>query len=675
VTGDGGGRVPLAPRPAWVFPAAFLGLLLPARASTAIALGTGAAGVAMTAVLFALPVLYTIPRGRALWDRYPRWLLSTQAVLTYLPFLMFGQKWAVGLSGLLGGLLLLTLSARVSWILLAVIVAVEGVLRLGVLGVYPEGGAQFISFVFVVPIDMALPLFGLVRLSDLVADLRAARTELAGVAVTQERLWATERLHAAIGGRLEVVSARATAARAVLADGADQARAHLTKAAGIARQAVEQVRETVTAHPDDRREPPPGHTASTVAPRLALLVLIVDLGAFAGHHLLIVTDEFAGRAAEAAGAGVVAAIIALQLYHSLAGRAGARPRAWRVTLTVQILLPLAVIAATMRARGSSLVGMVGFPAGSVLLLLPGRWAWSAFAGVTASVGVPRALLYPEDLDAGLYFMALVASTGLAVYGLSRLTDLAEELEATRHELARAAVDRERLRVAQDTHDLLGLGLSAIALKCDLARKLIGRDGPRARDELDALVRLAAQARAEIQAVTGGEHDLSLRAELAAAREVLGSAGVEVEVRPETSNQPIPPQVDAVLATVLREAVTNVLRHARATRCEIELIAASDAVSLRVANDGIVGEPPDPGRQREPGRRAGGRGLVNLAGRAAARGGRLTAHTEGIQFVLTVQVPFPAAASVRPGAEEALTAGDPPHRGDEIVGGAVLEEDT
>jgi two-component system sensor histidine kinase DesK len=657
-----------------VFPAAFLCLLLPARTSVAVALGNGAAGAVMTAVLFALPLLYTVPWGRTVWDRYTGWLLAAQVVLTYVPFLLFGQKWAVGLSGLLAGLLLLTLPARVSWVLLLAVVAIEAVLRIGVLGIYPDGGAQFISWVFIVPVDMALPLYGLVRLADLVAELRSARTELAGLAVTEERLRATERLRAAIGGRLEAVAARATDARAALSQGSDQARAalsegtdqaraalsqssdharaRLAEAAGIARQAAEQVRQTVVPEPGE-----PVRPTQTVAPRLALLVLVVDLGAFAGHHLVVVTDEFAGPAATAAGVAAIVAIAALQLYHSLAGRAGARPRAWRLTLPLQILLPFAAIAATFDDLGTSLVGMVGFPAGSALLLLRGRRAWVAFVVIVACVGVPRALSQPGELDVALYFIGLVASTGLAVYGLSRLTALAEELEAARRELARTAVDRERLRVAQDTHDLLGLGLSAIALKCDLAGRLVGRDSARARDEIDALVRLTRQARADVQAVTTGRHGLSVRAELAAAREVLASAGVTVEARIATPPEP----VDAVLATVLREAVTNVLRHARATRCEIKLIADGDAISLTVTNDGVTGDAPES-------RRAGGHGLANLAARAEALGGRLTRHADAARFTLTVEIP------ASPYVEDAFAARDPAHGVDDVVGRTVLEEE-
>jgi two-component system, NarL family, sensor histidine kinase DesK len=658
-----GGWLALAPRLAWAFPAAFLCLLLPARIGAAAGLGTGAAGVATTVVLFALPLLYTVPAGRVLWDRYTWWLLATQVVLTYLPFVAFGQKWAVGLSGLLGGLLLLTLPARVSWVLFIALVALEAVLRLGVFGVYPEGGAQFISWVFIVPVDMALPLYGLVRLSDLVTELHAARTELAALAVTRERVQAVARLRAAIGGGLDVVTTRAADALATLSDSPDRARAHLSEAAGIARRAAERIRQTVVLEQVDRGEVP-ARAGRTVAPRLALLVLVVDLTVYAGHHVVIVTDEFAGRAAKAAGVFAIAAIAALQLYHSLTQRAGARPPKWRLTLSLQLLLPFVAIVATFDDLGTSLVGLVAFPAGSVLLLLRGRSAWLVFALVAASVGVPRAVWQAGELDVTVYFIGLVASTGLAVYGLSRLTALAEELEAARHDLARTAVDRERLRVAQDTHDLLGLGLSAVALKCDLASRLIGRDDARARSELDALLRLARQTRADIQAVSTGEQGLSSRTELATAREVLASAGVAVEVRVATPDRALPQHIDAVLATVLREAVTNVLRHAEATRCEIDLIAAGDAVSLRIVNDGATGDAPNP--------RAGGRGVANLTARAEALGGHLAQRTDADRFTLTVQIPL-SAGSARPDVEDAPTPSDSAHSVDKVVGRAVLEE--
>jgi two-component system, NarL family, sensor histidine kinase DesK len=225
--------------------------------------------------------------------------------------------------------------------------------------------------------------------------------------------------------------------------------------------------------------------------------------------------------------------------------------------------------------------------------------------------------------------AATAGYGLMVYGLSRLTDLAHRVEAARRELARAAVERERLRVARDTHDLLGLSLSAVALKCDLVVRLIGRDDSRARGELEQLLALAAKARDDLRSVTGeAHHHLSLRTELTAARDALASAGVEV--RAGASTAPVPPAVDAVLATVLREATTNVLRHATAKRCTIRLSTTGEAVRLHVSNDGVL----SPGATG-----TGGAGIGNLRARVEALGGRLTAGLDGGgRFELAVEIP-------------------------------------
>ncbi|MFY1692062.1 sensor histidine kinase [Plantactinospora sp. WMMB782] len=665
---DDGAHGPLTPRLVWTVPTGFLCLLLPARAGVAVDHGNGATGAGIAFALFALPLLYTLPSGRAVWDRHRWWLLSAQAVLTYVPFLIYGQTWVLGLSGLLGGLVLLAVRAPVSWLLFGAILAIEGAIRIGVYGAYPATGAQSYSWVFVVPIGMALPLFGLVRLSDLVVDLRAARTELAGLAVTRERLQSAGRLRAAIGDRLEAVTVRAVAALRELPLNLDPARAHLADAGGLARQAAQQVRQTVTdPEPEPERVPPARwRTGRTVAPRLAMLVLVVDLGAYAIHHVMIVFDSSSSRALTAVAVVAVGAIVALQLYHSLAGRPGGGPRGWPVTLPVQALLPFTEFV------NASLLGLPAFPAGSALLLLRGWLAGAAFAVISSSMAAYWLVLQPGDVDGVVYLVGLTTSTGLAVYGLSRLRDLAEEQETIGRDLARAAVERERRRVGQDTHDLLGLGLSAIALKCDLAGRLIGRDDTRAQMELHKLLRLAAQARADIRAVTAGEPGLSIRTELVAARDVLGTAGVRVEVT-TTGAESVPADVDAVLATVLREAVTNVLRHSRATRCDIDLRANAVTVSLRIANDGAGAAPAAPPAPTH-GRPVGGRGLANLAARVQARGGQLKTNVEDGRFELTARLALPADGSGREGGVDPLAAGGAAHGADEVVGGAVLDQE-
>jgi signal transduction histidine kinase len=124
---------------------------------------------------------------------------------------------------------------------------------------------------------------------------------------------------------------------------------------------------------------------------------------------------------------------------------------------------------------------------------------------------------------------------------------------------------------------------------------------------------------------------------------------------------------------LREAVTNVLRHAMATRCEIELTTGEVDVGLRVANDGAPSAPP--ARGRGPERRPGGHGLASLAARTVARGGRLTSHAEGGRFELTVWIPRPAHASTRSGVGDSLAADGPAYGVDEVVGGTVLHKES
>ncbi|GIJ56749.1 sensor histidine kinase [Virgisporangium aurantiacum] len=658
---DVGTRPELTPDRAWAIPTAFLCLLLPARAGVAVGYGNGATGVCATVALFALPLMYTVPRGRVIWERHPWWLLSAQAVLTYAPFAVWGRTWVVGLSGLLAGLVLLTVRTPLSWWLFVTIVAVEGVLRIGVFDLYPASELQYYSWVFVVPIDMALPLFGLVRLSDLVSDLHATRSELAGAVVTQERLRTSARLRAAVGDRLEIVTAHSRATIAALSHSPDRVHPHLVMAAGVARQAAEQVRLTVDEEQRAPDRPAPRRTGSTVAPRLAVLVLVVDLSVFAIHHAMIVVDAPTGPAQTVAAVGAIAAIVALQLRHSLARRGGGRPAGWRVTLPVQALLPFTDFV------HATLLGLPGFPAGSALLLLRGRRAWVAFTAIGCSMATYWLLRHPEDLGGVVYLAGLSASTGLAVYGLSRLRDLAEELAVARQRLVRAAVEQERLRVSQDTHDLLGLSLSAIALKCDLAGRLAGRDNARTRAELHAVLRLAAQAQADIRAVTTGRHGLTLRTELAAARDVLATADVRVRLPPAETGVPLPSDVEAVLATVLREAVTNVLRHSKATRCDIELTARA-AVTLRVTNDGADGSP------RPTEQAGGGHGLTNLTARIAYHGGTLTTRAADGRFALTAHIPLPAVESDGVVGKDPLTRGDPTHRGDDAVGGTVLGDE-
>ncbi|MFI7550899.1 histidine kinase [Micromonospora sediminimaris] len=669
------GPAPDAHRHSWVSATVFLCLTLPVGAGIAVHWAGPLAGV-VTVLAFPLPLLYAVPATRPWWARHRALLLTTQALLTYLPFVLFGGDWVVGTSGLLGALLLLTVATPMSWLLFGVAVAAESVLRFAVVGLPHLTGLSETPLVLVLPVYVGMALFGLVRLAGIVTELNTARTELATLTVARERLRAAERLRVAVGDRLDTVLAHARAALATGTRRSDEARERLDDAARSARQALDQIRAAVAYdRPASMSDPSADHTTQpTLAPRLARLVLALVLAALAAEFTVSAVASSASTVVMAASVAAIVLLAVLQLYHSTAWRDGLRPRGWSYTLTGQLLLTCLGFVPAMHP---AIHGLSGFVAGSALLLLPRPWGWLTFTVIQASIAVHAHVLPDLDTADLVYALLVTVTTGLVVHALSRMAALAVELDDVRRHLARMAAVRERIRVAQDTHDLLGMGLSAVALKCDLARRLIGRDDVAARAELQALTRLARQARADLRSVTADERVLSLSVELAAAAEVLAAAGVDAVVRAEPSVARLPEQLDTVLATLLREAVTNVVRHAPARGCEITVEVGGDTVRLRVTNDGLPGTAGERGQLRPPGPDAppdtGGHGLSNLAGRVADLAGRLSVRVHGGRFELTAWLPLPGVPPRQRG-ERAPVVGDSAHR-PPVVGGSVPEPET
>ena len=599
----------------------------------------------MIAALAALPLLYVNPATRRLWLRHRYLLLALQAALTYLPFLIFGADWAP--SGWLAGLVLLTVTFPASWFVAAILAAIEAAIWSGVVvhlshqPTTPAAVWAMIAFVF-----DALVLFGLARLADLIAAVHAARDELAEAAVAAERVRAADSLRAAVGGRLAEAAARSAAALQAMAGNPSVASAHIAAAATTAREALGEVREVAARY---RNTPWPEAAASAEpgglpAPRVAQAVLVLTLCALAGVYPLLVAKNDLGPPG-GYSTPVVALTIAdavalfiLQLRHSWPSRGFVRPRGWPATLLLQAVLTYALIPAT----GWHPLIMCGFLAGSAVLLVPALPGRIAFAAVIVSIPVLWAAKQPPTvttlevtLGAMLFLTVDSAALGLLVYGLTRLAQLAVQLGRLRGELARKAVVGERLRVARDTHDLLGLGLSAIAMKADLIGKLIGRDDARAGEETAALARICAAARADVRLAAGEARDLALDAELSVARDVLASAGIDVRMCVSTNP---PPETAAVMVPVVREAVTNILRHTSAKCCTLRLAAdGAGLLQLLISNDGCN----DAGSAPLAAAGQSGNGLRNLAARLQAAGGQLAAIREGGTFRLSVELPLVA----------------------------------
>ena len=598
----------------------------------------GLGEVPFVAALLVLPLLSVVPATRAWWLRHRYPLLALQAALTYLPFAWFGANWTP--SGWLAGLVLLTIPAPASWFVAVAAAALETAAWTGAGGMASQSATAAVWATFAFIFD-ALILFGLARLADLVRAVHAARNELAEAAVTAERVRAADSLRAAIDGRLlEAGSRSAAALRAITVD-PGLARAEIASTGVTARVALSEVREVAARYRNAPWPEPAGEPAGEPpAPRLAEAVLVVVLSGLALVYLLFVAGNVHGVPGGYGGLVIAltiadaVALVILQLRHSWPSRGVARPRGWPLTLFLQAALTYALIPLT----GWHPLTMVGFLAGSALLLIPAGWGWAAFAAAIASVPALWAvkpisgLSTTERLGAMVFLTVDGAALGLLVYGLTRLAQLAVQLENLRGDLAREAVAGERLRMARDTHDLLGLGLSAIAMKADLIGKLIGRDDARAGEEIADLARICATARADARLVSGEERELPLDAELAAARAVLASAGIDVRL--DVAVMPAPAAA-VVLVPVIREAVTNILKHSRATRCTLEMTDAAGSWHLSISNDGDDGAGSS--GPAEGGGRAG-HGLRNLAARLAAAGGRMTVDRDEGAFRLAVELP-------------------------------------
>jgi two-component system, NarL family, sensor histidine kinase DesK len=269
-----------------------------------------------------------------------------------------------------------------------------------------------------------------------------------------------------------------------------------------------------------------------------------------------------------------------------------------------LLVAVAVLAVVLGAAfGQEWLGLLVYLSVAAALTLPTRGALAGVIGATVA-----ALAIVGGFDPVVFQTLLF---GLLLIAVRRLMELVWELEATRDQVAALAVSEERLRLARDLHDLLGRNLSVIALKSELARKLLGRDPAAAEREVRDVESVARESLQEARAAVLGLRRASLASEIEGARDALTVAGSEVTVH---TGDPMPAAVEAPLAFAVREATTNVLRHSRARRCDIALRSAGDRAVLEVRDDGIGGtDSPERGS-----------GLRGLGERIAQVGGTLQA---------------------------------------------------
>ena len=246
----------------------------------------------------------------------------------------------------------------------------------------------------------------------------------------------------------------------------------------------------------------------------------------------------------------------------------------------------------------------------------------AVAGdITRSVVIIGCLLVLVGLESWLMHLPWYYWTYSGVYSV--IIGAANVFSA-RHILATERLTKiaERERIARDLHDVLGHTLSLIVLKSELAGKLVDRAPDRARAEIFDIEKISREALAEVRRTISGYQVENLKDAFARARATLETAGVAVESRSEEVN--ITPAHEGVLALILREAVTNVVRHAKAKKCRLELLEKDGVCRLEIHDDGRGGVHSE------------GSGMRGMRERIEALGGTLRQDSQsGTRLIITL----------------------------------------
>jgi two-component system sensor histidine kinase DesK len=215
-------------------------------------------------------------------------------------------------------------------------------------------------------------------------------------------------------------------------------------------------------------------------------------------------------------------------------------------------------------------------------------------------------------------IVLIVVVGIVTQLIVRAVSTGRELRVAREEIARLAVIAERLRIARDLHDLLGHNLLLIALKSELARRLISVSPEQAAIEIGDVEQVARTTLQEVREAVGNYRQPSLVNELHAAQELLTAAGVAYQCEEDEGIQDtLPPTIEAVLSWTVREGVTNVIRHSRAHLCRIHVESDIHEARVEIVDDGVKVSAQIVGVGASS---AASRGLQGLTERVKALGG-------------------------------------------------------
>ncbi|WP_375487590.1 sensor histidine kinase [uncultured Jatrophihabitans sp.] len=355
---------------------------------------------------------------------------------------------------------------------------------------------------------------------------------------------------------------------------------------------------------------------------------------FPAFWLVYLGQAVGGVAKYAHGAGAVvgyttvvvfAACYLTALTYGRTGRHGLYWALWVAGLGLTVV-------ECLYARQDGLVFLVYL----AVLLVASQRPWTIGGVVVLAVGAATLPLvvpgWSGRLDTDIGLSVLLVS--LAMYGFFRIIYANVALSAARAEVARLAAENERSRIARDLHDLLGHSLTTITVKAGLARRLGERgETERALAEITEVEQLSRRTLGDVRAAVSAHREVSLAGELATAREVLRASGIEAELPATVAESD--PTLSELFGWVVREGVTNVVRHSRAEHVRIAL----GRWAVEIVDDG------------HGGRCDAGNGLSGLRERAEAMGGTVTVSSTSSGFTLRVEVlPVPPERATAPAAE-------------------------
>jgi two-component system sensor histidine kinase DesK len=374
----------------------------------------------------------------------------------------------------------------------------------------------------------------------------------------------------------------------------------------------------MTSNP--RWSPPvPGERTPRAAVAVVLLWLcftafpIVDFlrkGPGVGHAIVVM--------------GLAALFVGSYVHAMLGQRRLPGPKGWPYVVVLG-----SVTVALLLVDGSRWTAMAVFTAAAAGRRLEPRPAVGVIA-LMAGVAGATALIGDKSTANALVLALTTVGIGYWALGFTRALVANEELREAQAEIARLAVADERLRFARDLHDLLGHSLSVIAIKSELAGRLLLTQPAAAAEQVTDIEAVSRRALAEVREAVAGYRRPVLAEELEGARAALTGAGIAVDV--DAPALSLPADAEAVLAWAIREGATNALRHAAAQRVSISLRAGPQEATVEVLDDGD-GASAD----------GGGTGLAGLAERVARVRGRMeAAPAAGGGFRLAVAVPLEPA---------------------------------